>query len=108
MSYRHGVYTSENPTSIRPPVRVNSAMPVAFVTAPVHLADDPYAVTNKPQLCFSNAEAVKAFGISLRPEIWDNYTAPQLIFSQFQLFAVAPVVIINVLDPRVHNVHVTG
>ena len=108
MAYRHGVYTSEVPTGIRPPARVNSAMPVVFGTAPIHLSDDPYAVTNKPQLCFTNAEAVRALGMSTRPEIWNSYTLPQVIFSQFQLFAVSPIVFVNVLDPKIHNVQVTG
>lgn len=106
--YRHGIYISETPTSILPPVRVDAAMPVALVTAPVHLSTDPYAVTNEPRLCFTNSDAVSAFGFSMRPEIWDNYTAPQLIFSQFALFGVSPIVIINVLDPKTHNTKVQG
>ena len=103
MAFRHGVYISEEPTSIIPPVRVDSAMPVVFVTAPVHLAEDPYNVTNSPRLLFTNSEAVRQFGFSMRPEIWDNYTAPQVIFSQFSLYAVVPIVMVNVLDPTIHN-----
>jgi len=83
-------------------------MPVAFVTAPVHLAEDPYAVTNRPQLLFQYSEAVRAFGFSLRPEVWNAYTAPQVIFSQFALYAVMPIVIVNVLDPKIHNEIVTN
>lgn len=108
MAFRHGVYISEEPTPTLPPVRVPSAMPVAFVTAPVHLARDPYAVTHVPQLCFVNREAVSAFGFSLRPEIWNNYTACEMIFSQFSLYAVSPIVIVNVLDPNIHNEVVTN
>lgn len=103
MAFKHGIYIYEEPTGILPPVRVNSAMPVALVTAPVHLAEDPYAVTNEPQLLFTHRDAVRAFGMSLRPEIWDNYTAPQVIHSMFALYGVAPLVMINVLDPKIHN-----
>jgi len=107
MAFRRGIFISEEPTPIVPPVRVNTAMPVAFVTAPVHLAEDPYAVTNKPELLHTYADAVRKFGFSLRPGIWDNYTAPQMIFSQFALYAVAPLVLVNVLDPTIHNEVVT-
>jgi len=103
MAFKHGIYIYEEPTGILPPVRVNSAMPVALVTAPVHLAEDPYAVTNEPQLLFTHRDAVRAFGMSMRPEIWDNYTAPQVIHSMFALYGVAPLVMINVLDPKIHN-----
>lgn len=103
MAFKHGIYIYEEPTGILPLVRVNSAMPVALVTAPVHLAEDPYAVTNVPKLLFTHRDAVRDFGMSLRSEIWDNYTAPQVIHSTFALYGVAPIVVINVLDPKIHN-----
>ena len=102
MAFKHGIYPSERPTGIQAPVQVNSAMPVAFVTAPVHLSEDPYAQVNVPRLCFTYQEAVRAFGFNIRPEIWNAYTAPQFIHSFFVLYAVAPMVIVNVLDPHVH------
>ena len=108
MAYRHGVYISEDPTPIIPPVRVDAAMPVAFVTAPVHLARDPYSVTHVPRLLHTNSRAVRDFGFSLRQEIWDNYTACEVIFSQFSLYAIQPIVIINVLDPDIYNEVVTN
>ena len=108
MGYRHGIYVSEVPTSIVPPVRVDAAMPVAFVTAPVHLANDPYSVTNEPRLCHTYSQAVSQLGFSLRPEIWNNYTGPQMLFSQFVLYGISPIVIVNVLDPKIHNEAVTG
>jgi uncharacterized protein len=103
MSYKHGVYISEEPTSLVSPVQVDSAMPVFFVTAPIHLSTDPYSVTNVPKLCHTYAEAVRHFGFNLKPEIWDSYTSNQVIYSQFVLYGVAPVVIVNVLDPTIHN-----
>jgi len=39
----------------------------------------------------------------MRPEIWDNYIAPQVIFSQFSLYGVSPLIMINVLDPDIHS-----
>ena len=102
MSYKHGIYIYEEPTSLVPPVTTDAAMPVAFVTAPIHLSKDPYSITNEPKLCYSYAEAVEHFGFHLKKSIWNHYTAPQVIYSQFALYAVAPIVIINVLDPKIH------
>ena len=94
MTYRHGVYISEVPTSIVPPARASAGLPVVFGTAPVNLATDP-APPNTPVLCFTYGEAVRRFGSS---SDWGNYTLCEFIKSHFALFAVAPVVLINVLD----------
>ena len=99
MAYKHGVYTSEVPTSIIPAVNSMAGLPVIIGTAPVHLAADR-APVNKPVLCYSYAESVQQFGYS---DDWENYTLCEAIYSQFALYNVAPVVIINVLDPATHK-----
>ncbi|MDD4599622.1 hypothetical protein SDC9_04140 [bioreactor metagenome] len=104
MAYKHGVHSSEVPTSIVPPVRTSAGLPVVFGTAPMHLATDPAAV-NKPVLCYTYAEAVAAFGYS---DDWTNYTLCEFIKSHFALFNVAPVVLVNVLDPEIHKTAVTN
>lgn len=63
MAYKHGVYVSEVPTSVVPMTETDAGLPVVFGTAPIHLAADPAAV-NRPQICYSYDEAVKAFGYS--------------------------------------------
>jgi len=98
MAYKHGVYVSEVPTSIIPPVRTTAGLPFVIGTAPINLANEPSV--NKPVLCYSYQEAVEAFGYS---EDWDSYTLCEFIYSHFALFNVAPVVLVNVLDPAVHN-----
>lgn len=103
MVYKHGVYSSEIPTSIIPPVKTSAGLPVVFGTAPVHLATNPVPA-NKPVLCYSYAEAVAAFGYSAD---WEKYTLCEFIYSHFSLFNVAPVVLINVLDAAVHKTAVT-
>lgn len=108
MAYKHGIYVSEVPTSIVSPVEVDSALPVFFVTAPIHLSIDPYGVTNVPKLCYTCKEAVDYFGYNIKKEIWDNYTAVEAIYSQFVLYGVAPMVIINVLNPNIHKSDETG
>ena len=61
MAYKHGIYPSEIPTSLRPMVNVDSGVVVAVGTAPAHLAAEP-AEANRPILCYTYAEAVKQFG----------------------------------------------
>lgn len=99
MAYKHGVYTSEIPTSIVPPVETTAGLPVIFGTAPLHLATDP-AEANRPVLCYTYAEAVAAFGYS---DDWKSYTLCEAIYSQFALYNRAPVVLVNVLDPATHK-----
>jgi len=104
MAYRHGVYCSEVPTSIIPPVNVEAGLPIIFGTAPVHLATDR-AAANKPVLCYSYSEAVAAMGYS---GDWDKYTLCEAIYSQFALYNRAPIVLVNVLDPATHKTSVSS
>ena len=104
MSYKHGVYAYEVPTSIVPPARTSAGLPVVFGTAPIHLATDP-APVNKPILCYTYAEAVAAFGYS---DDWAKYTICEFIKSHFALFNVAPVVLVNVLDTATHKASVAS
>lgn len=98
MAYKHGVYTSEVATSIVPAVNTTAGLPVVYGTAPLHLASDP-ADVNKPTLCYSYSEAVAAFGYC---DDWENYTLAEVIYSQFSLYGVSPIVLVNVLDPSKH------
>lgn len=103
MSFLHGVYVREVPTSIRPPVQAAGFVPVVVGTAPVNLASNPKV--NEPVLCYTYDEAKAALGFN---KDFANYTLCEHIYAQFALFAVAPVVFINVLDPAVHKTSVTA
>lgn len=105
MAYFHGARASEVPTSIVTPVNTTAGLPVVFGTAPVHLTDDPAAHVNKPVICYSWDEAVKALGYS---GDWDKYTLCEVMYSEFKLYAVAPIVFVNVLDPAKHKKSVTN
>lgn len=100
MAYKHGVYISEVPTSILPPVEATAGLPVFVGRAPVNLASDPTAYVNKPILAYTYAEAVAALGYS---DDFSNYELCEAMSAMFSLFSVAPVVLINVLDPAVHK-----
>lgn len=105
MPYEHGITVIENPTSVNPPVTADSAVQVVIGTAPIHLAADPTGVSNKPILAYSYEEAVKKLGFSYD---FENYSLCESIYASFQLFRVAPVVFINVLDPEVHKTSVAS
>lgn len=94
MVYRHGVYTTEIPTSVTPAVS-SATVPVVFGTAPVNMSTRETVPVNEPILCMSYAEAVNAFGYS---EDW-RFTLCEFIYSHFTLFAASPAILINVLDP---------
>ena len=98
MAFRHGVFTQEVPTSLISPTQGESGLPVIVGTAPIHLADP--SNVNKPQLCYSYAEAVELFGFS---KDFEKYTLCEFIYSQFALYGMSPCVLINVLDPSKHK-----
>ena len=106
MAYKHGVQISEVATSILPPVEVEAGIPFIVGCAPVNMTDGE---VNVPKLCYSYAEAVEAFGFV--PAAADSssglnkyeYSISEFIYSQFALFGVAPVIIVNVLDPTKHK-----
>lgn len=100
MAFQHGVRVSEQPTSLIAPVLGTAGLQVVFGTAPVNLADDPYSVTNTPVIAYSWPEAVKKLGYSAD---YAKYTLCQSMYASFQLIGVAPVVFVNVLDPKKHK-----
>lgn len=54
MTYRHGAFFDEVPTSLVTPVEVDSALPVVVGTAPVHnLPDGTPAPVNEPRLIYT-------------------------------------------------------
>ncbi len=98
MAYKHGIYGQEVATSLVPMTETDAGLIVAFGTAPVHLATDPVAA-HTPVLCYTYAEAVAAMGYS---DDFEKYTLCEVINSQFSLFNMAPIVLVNVLDSNKH------
>lgn len=112
MAYKHGVNIQEQATSVLPPVQVEAGIPFIVGTAPVGMADE--SNVNKPVLCYSYAEAVAAFGY-VPPKLDGasglkkyEYSISEFIQSQFALFGVAPVIVVNVLDPAKHKKSATA
>lgn len=100
MAYNHGIYVSEQATSLTAPIEGTAGLQVIFGTAPCHLANDPSAAANQPKLCHSFAEAKAAVGYC---DDFENYTLCQAIDANFRVFNNAPIILVNVLDPAKHK-----
>ncbi|MCI8626877.1 MAG: phage tail sheath family protein [Lachnospiraceae bacterium] len=100
MAYKHGVEIIENPTSLTAPLLGTAAFQVVVGVSPVNLAEDPYNATNVVKLAYSLAEASTAVGYSKNLK---DYNLNQSISASFTKFAVAPIALINVLDPKKHK-----
>ncbi len=82
------------------PLNGTAGLQVVIGTAPVHLLADPAAAINKPLLVYSKAEAIAAVGYS---DDFAKYTLCEAISASFAVVNVAPLVLINVLDPAKHS-----
>lgn len=100
MAYNHGVRILENPTSLAAPILGTAAFQVVVGVSPVNLAEEPYKSTNVVKLAYSLPEASAAVGYSKNLK---DYNLNQSISATFAKFAVAPIALINVLDPKKHK-----
>ena len=100
MTYYHGIRVEEQATSIIAPITSTAGLQVVVGTAPVNLAKDPYSVTNTPLIAYNFAEAVSQLGYS---DDFKKYTLCQSMDASFRVFNVAPIIFINVLDPKKHK-----
>lgn len=104
MSYSHGISILENPTAIEQPIVSTSGVQVVIGTAPINLSKDIDRVINEPIIAYSWDDAVQKLGYS---DDWEKYTLCQSMDANFKRLKVAPVVFINVLDPKEHKTVVT-
>lgn len=103
MAYNHGVRILENPTSLAAPILGTAAFQVVVGVSPVNLAEEPYKSTNVVKLAYSLPEASAAVGYSKNLK---DYNLNQSISATFAKFAVAPIALINVLDPKKHKTQI--
>ena len=107
MGYNHKITTNEIDTQITIPVQGTAGLQVVIGTAPVNLAENPQGAVNVPLLAQNFADAQRQLGYS---DDFESYTLCQSMDASFRVFAVAPVIFINVLDPETHrtNYNTTG
>lgn len=96
----YGVRVTEQPTSVGTPIVATSGITIAFGTAPIQQVDGE---ANEIVLANTYDEAVTALGYS---DDWDKYTLCEVIYSHFKLYGVAPLILVNVLDPSKYNTSV--
>lgn len=95
--YLHRIDTEELPSQVVTPAEADAGLQVIFGLAPVNMVDDP--AVNKPVIAYSYTEAVAAMGFCYD---FGNYTISQAIDANFNVFSNAPLVMVNVLDPKKH------
>lgn len=100
MTYKHRIETQEIDTQITIPVVGKAGLQVVVGTAPINMAENPGKVTDVPVIAYSFAEAQRQLGYC---NDFANYTLCQSMDASFRVFAVAPVIFINVLDPEKHK-----
>lgn len=91
----HGVFVSEQATSVSTPVVADSGVPFVIGAAPIQSAATPAGVET-PALCTSWNEALEKLGYS---DDWAKYPLCEFMYSHFKLFGCQPVIFCNVLDP---------
>lgn len=95
--FNHGVRTTETATSLTA-IKTDSIVPFYVGTAPINMCKNQNV--NEPILCYSYAEAVENFGFI---NDFENYTLCEAIDAHFSKFGSAPIVLVNVLDPKTHK-----
>ncbi len=98
MAYLHRIDTEELPTQVIIPAESSAGIQVAVGLAPVNMVTEPKV--NIPVLCNDYAEAVSQMGYC---SDFANYTLCQVIDANFNVFQNAPIILINVLDPKKHK-----
>lgn len=99
----HGINTYKRPTAFSTVVTSDTGIPFFVGCWPCHTAG---GFTGKPQLIESFEQAKKLGGYSSE---WRDasgnpkWSLCQALYSQFQVFGVAPVVVYNIFDPATHK-----
>lgn len=97
---RHGIFIIEDATALTVPVTGYSAVQVVIGTAPINMLDDPGEAVNTPVMASKAAEAMEKLGYCMD---FKKYTLCQTMYVTSNIYQVAPVIYINVLDPKKHK-----
>jgi hypothetical protein len=100
MAYQHGIYIEEKATQLASPVVSTSAIQFVVGTAPVNLLKEPLMAVNKLIVVNNFNEAKEKIGYS---NAFDKFSVCQSVDASFRVFNVAPLVLVNVLDPSKHK-----
>lgn len=101
----HGLSIREEATALTVPITGYSAVQVVIGTAPINMLGDPASAVNVPILATKATEAMEKLGYCTD---FSKYTLCQSMYITSNIFQVAPVVYINVLDPKKHRKDLTA
>jgi hypothetical protein len=102
MASFYGVKPKEIATSVATPTTADSGVVIAIGTAPIHQVGGK---ANEIVIANTYDEAVSALGYS---DDWDKYTLCEVMYSHFKLYGMAPIILVNVLDPTSKAKEVTA
>ena len=102
MAITHGIETSKLRTSVSTPATVASGIHFVVGTAPAHTVGGK---VNEVVLLNTHEEAAQLIGYS---DDWKKYSLCEEVYTAFSLYGVAPIVVVNVLDPKKHKKSVDG
>lgn len=94
--YKHGLSTKRKKTAAVRPDLCASLVQCVIGTAPVNTLENPYGAVNVPLLIEEKEQAEDVVGFTNEIE---RYTIMHSIHACFDKHAVAPITVINVLDP---------
>jgi uncharacterized protein len=107
MAYEHTVKATEMATSVSTPRQVDSSIPLFIGCSPINMTGDLTNV-NKINLYMDQQSAVLGEGLVLPEGGKFKFSNSEAIYAAFTLMAVAPIMVVNVLDPAKHKTSVTG
>lgn len=99
-TYQHGIYGSYAKTRVPITNASEGGIQCVIGTAPVNLLDNPAGAVGVP-IPLNGWDDVDA-SIGSSDDV-DKYTIMQAVHCTFELFQVAPIIVINVLDPAKHT-----
>ena len=100
-TYKHGVYTSELPTSLLGIVTCDSAVPVFVGAAPFPNGGTVADLNSNSAVLGYNLSDYKAkHGYDSDFSKWGLCEAAHV---QFDIYGIAPAVFVNVMDPATHK-----
>lgn len=94
--YKHGMATSRKATKGLKTIASNSIVQLVIGTAPVNTLENPYDAVNKPIVLEEKEEVEDYIGVTASVE---KYTIMHAVHASFNKHAVAPLIVINVLNP---------
>ncbi|MEO3948040.1 hypothetical protein [Gorillibacterium sp. CAU 1737] len=100
MTYKHGIYGVQAPTTDALPPAGVGTLPIYIGTAPVQQTSNP--AIHVPVILNTFEDAVAKLGYS---DNWSSYTLCEAIYAHFKnaIQPIGPIIAINVLDPSVHK-----